>query len=159
MCFRLNQWSASLLVLPPNLQATRCYPPSRSQEPRFPLPTDAGAMVDAGRRNNMTRYLVQMFVVGMLTVSASCNEAPPGAGPSKSSSVQLTAAACDADCCAACGLCHTGGKPGPCGVCSACRRAHCPICLGDSPDGAGTPASLATSGDGAARLCATDVDR
>jgi hypothetical protein len=34
---------------------------------------------------------------------------------------------CDADCAAACGICWSTGKPGPCGVCYQCKIHGCPI--------------------------------
>jgi hypothetical protein len=66
---------------------------------------------------------------------------------------QAIPATCDADCCGACGLCQSGGKPGPCGVCNACRRAGCPICAA-VPAGGPTLTAMATrSGDPGTKLC------
>jgi hypothetical protein len=83
---------------------------------------------------------------------------PSSSVPTWSSAQAGIASACDADCCSACGLCQSGGKPGPCGVCNACRRAGCPICAA-APEGGPTPAATATrSGEPGIKFCATDVD-
>jgi len=126
----------------------------------------------------MTRHVVQVFLFGIFMLCAACHEAGPGAHVSSSSTPELLsapvlpsssapvssraqtgiAAACDADCCAACGLCQSGGRPGPCGVCNACHRARCPICAA-APEGGPPPAATATrSGEPGIKFCATDVD-
>jgi hypothetical protein len=88
--------------------------------------TTASSQPTTCKREEMTRYILQMLIPGVLAWSTACSDVRSHA--TAAAPPQQVADACEADCCGACGFCQTGGKPGPCGVCSACRRAGCPIC-------------------------------